>query len=71
MDDTRLEHRLNAMAETRIRPELYASLYAHDADLARLFKLWPLLKKQDHQALVDRVEHLVSAGSVGTRTGDE
>ena len=60
VDDIGLERLPDAKAETVVGPELYASLYAHDPQLARLIGCWPRLTDEDRQALADHAEHLAA-----------
>ena len=60
MGDTGFDVGGDAKAETVVGPELYASLYAHDFQLARLVECWPRLTGEDRQALADHAEHLVA-----------
>jgi len=60
MDDIGLERLADAKAETAVGPELYASLYAHDPQLARLIGCWPRLADEDRQALADHAEQLAA-----------
>ena len=60
VDDIGLERLPDAKAETVVGPELYASLYARDFQLARLIECWPRLTDEDRQALADHAEHLVA-----------
>ena len=60
MDDIGLERLPDSKAETAVGPELYASLYAHDPQLARLIGCWPRLTVEDRQALVDQAEQLAT-----------
>ena len=60
MGDTGFDTDEDAMQETAVGPELYASLYAHDPQLARLIDCWPRLSVEDRQALADQAEHLAA-----------
>ena len=50
----------DAKAETVVGPELYASLYAQDFQLARLIECWPRLTDEDRQVLVDQAVQLAT-----------
>ena len=64
MGDTGFDLGEDAKAETSFDVELYASLYAHDPELARLIECWPRLADEDRQALATHAEHL-AVGRVG------
>jgi len=60
LGDTGFDSVGDAKAETAVGPELYAPLYAHDPQLARLIGCWPRLTDEDRQALADHAEHLAA-----------
>ncbi len=57
------------MAETANLPELYASQYAHDAELARLIACWGSLTNDDRSALAEHAERLASVTSKTETSG--
>ena len=54
MDDTRPELRRNVKAKTTWDDDLYARLYALDPGLAQLLEVWPMLARDNRQAIVDQ-----------------
>ena len=58
MGDTGFDVGRDAKAETALGPELYASLYAHDPELARLANCWPCLTSEERQAIAGNAELL-------------
>ena len=67
MGDTGFDSSCNAMEKTENRQGLYASLYARDADFARLVDSWLRMTIEDRRILVADAESraVISAESVG------
>ena len=58
MSDTGFDSLGDVMQKTENRSQLYASLYAHDANLARLIACWPNLTAADRAAIAESAVQL-------------
>ena len=60
MSDTGFDSSQDAMEKTANPQELYASLYAHDAELTQLIDCWQRLEMPERKILVSEAQRLAS-----------